>query len=243
MIQTYMLALESLLPERSARARVGRKFESPTSRVKPQQQTASCSSDSSTRYKLAVRFAGAAGRFVARARPVSTFQGSRMPSGPVTPFPRSPRSLSEPAPELSRSHLLLSTADLYAARPQKPAQHFGKYVPIRERLDYEYHNVPTQERQLLQDDIIDSVLEQIEREIEQGGEDMGDTRKGCSGGSCPKLALFTAGGMGAGKGHTLKQFLKQGQVALPQNFIWSVYTPWNFAVADGSEAAGSTRTL
>ncbi|KAM0789123.1 hypothetical protein ACM66B_003177 [Microbotryomycetes sp. NB124-2] len=35
-----------------------------------------------------------------------------------------------------------------------------------------------------------------------------------------RVALFTAGGMGAGKGHTLRQLLKDGTVKLAKDFVW-----------------------
>jgi hypothetical protein len=34
------------------------------------------------------------------------------------------------------------------------------------------------------------------------------------------VALFTAGGMGAGKGHVLRSFLEQGIIELDETFVW-----------------------
>lgn len=34
------------------------------------------------------------------------------------------------------------------------------------------------------------------------------------------VALFTSGGMGAGKGHVLRTFLEDGRIRLEDNFVW-----------------------
>jgi len=34
------------------------------------------------------------------------------------------------------------------------------------------------------------------------------------------VALFTSGGMGAGKGHVLRTFLRNGKICLPKDFVW-----------------------
>jgi hypothetical protein len=34
------------------------------------------------------------------------------------------------------------------------------------------------------------------------------------------VALFTSGGMGAGKGHVLRRFLENGTIRLDDNFVW-----------------------
>lgn len=44
--------------------------------------------------------------------------------------------------------------------------------------------------------------------------------------------------MASGKGHTLREFLKAGDVALPKDFIWSVRTPRSL---DCSAEAGRFR--
>jgi len=77
------------------------------------------------------------------------------------------------------------------------------------RLDYQYHKVPTKSRQILQDSIVQDVLQQRAEECKSCVEDH----------SHPQV-LFTAGAMASGKGHTLRHFLKNGQVSLPKDFIW-----------------------
>ena len=73
---------------------------------------------------------------------------------------------------------------------------FGRYAKIRERLDLAYHGNYVQKRQALQDLFIR------------------DTVSGASAHAEP-WAIFTAGAMGAGKGHVIKWMSKRGHFALP----------------------------
>lgn len=84
-------------------------------------------------------------------------------------------------------------------------------VHSRTKLDYNYHKVPTLARQKLQDSIIEEILSQETQEC-----------KACHENYDHPAVLFTAGAMASGKGHTLRAFLKNGQVSLPKDFIWLV---------------------
>ncbi|GAA5926005.1 hypothetical protein JCM3775_005173 [Rhodotorula graminis] len=132
--------------------------------------------------------------------------------------------------------------------PSRPRPvHHGPYALVRAQLDWTYHVVPNRARQHLQDEIVTRVLEQRLRECDEAGDDepcrvserreafaqqeqdpdgvrgvrsddMG--RKAGDREEDRPLALFTAGGMGAGKGHTLKELLKSHAVRLPRNTVW-----------------------
>ncbi|SCZ98995.1 BZ3500_MvSof-1268-A1-R1_Chr7-1g09345 [Microbotryum saponariae] len=133
----------------------------------------------------------------------------------------SPTSTNEPPPELTPAQLTRSTAELYA-RPTASSSladsdtHHGMYAAQRKGLDWKYHRIPTKERQFLQDSIVSSVLARAHRDCERrqsdGPEESDHSKK--------PLALFTAGGMGAGKGHTLREMLKDGTIRLPRDFVW-----------------------
>mmetsp|Transcript_144687 Transcript_144687/g.255159 ORF Transcript_144687/g.255159 Transcript_144687/m.255159 type:complete len:260 (-) Transcript_144687:28-807(-) len=71
---------------------------------------------------------------------------------------------------------------------------FGKYTKIREKLDYNYHRVYCEERQLLQDGIIKEFLN---AEVSDSESD-----ESCSAPVDPWI-VFTAGAMGAGKSHAI----------------------------------------
>ena len=101
------------------------------------------------------------------------------------PHPLSPVSVQSPAPRLSTFQLLLPTTTLYAA-PSGSQQHYGPYAKERAELDWGYHQVPTRERQQLQDEIVRSCLKRVVPECERAT----DGRHGCS---RKPLALFTAG--------------------------------------------------
>ena len=65
---------------------------------------------------------------------------------------------------------------------------YGKYVSIREHLDYNYHQDYPESRQLLQDQIIDFFLNGYTKSTRQ-----------------PPLLLYTAGAMGSGKSHSIRR--------------------------------------
>ncbi|BGP24092.1 hypothetical protein JCM10295v2_002993 [Rhodotorula toruloides] len=139
-------------------------------------------------------------------------------------------------------HLEPDPSDDKKPRPQ----HYGAYARERASLDWSYHVLPTKARQALQDQIVKLVLGARVRECSEAGDDelcrvserregfeqgeregrvdgvredqMG--RKGGEGKEGRPLALFTAGGMGAGKGHTLREMLKTGRICLPANTVW-----------------------
>jgi hypothetical protein len=82
---------------------------------------------------------------------------------------------------------------------------FGKYSHIRKTLDYSYHNNYTFERQKLQDAIISDMLDaaiilDVDGKI----------------GTVPTepWIVFTAGAMGAGKGHTMNLLVENGRFPL-----------------------------
>lgn len=152
--------------------------------------------------------------------------------------PVSPTSLNMPPPTLTPDQLRRPTTELYAA-PPRDAKHTGHFAHIRKSMDWDYHTIPTPERQALQDAVVDASLKRIKDEKEWREQ---HCSKGIdnSHGSRP-IALFTAGcvgegvsatveltssvvctysGMGAGKGHTLKQMLKDGELKLPSDFVW-----------------------
>lgn len=132
-----------------------------------------------------------------------------------TPPPISPLLPTLPPPHLSPNQLLLPTSTLYAAPPDPLLQHYGPYHAERRMLDWGYHKIPTRERQAMQDEIVRDVLRRVAREC------LANDGKSCEGGGEGKpLALFTAGGMGAGKGHTLRHYLSDGTIVLPSNFVW-----------------------
>ena len=82
---------------------------------------------------------------------------------------------------------------------------FGPYAHIRKTLDYTYHSNYTKERQFLQDSIIDEFLEDVSIKDVNGNV--------CTTPTDPWL-VFTAGAMGAGKGHTIHELVKKGRFPL-----------------------------
>lgn len=86
-----------------------------------------------------------------------------------------------------------STAENYAAKDENMT-FFGKHTKIREQLDYTYHTVYLEERQLLQDVIIKEFLN---AEVSDAEFDMS-----CQAPTDPWI-VFTAGAMGAGKSHAI----------------------------------------
>ena len=71
----------------------------------------------------------------------------------------------------------------------------GKYVSIRQDLDYSYHSIYSEQRQRFQDEIVDAMLSQALIEDSNG--------EICSRPQSPWI-VFTAGAMGAGKSHTIR---------------------------------------
>ncbi|GAA6007584.1 hypothetical protein JCM10207_006394 [Rhodosporidiobolus poonsookiae] len=119
----------------------------------------------------------------------------------------------------------------HPSSPSRPRPHHsGPYASERAALDWSYHVVPSPSRQALQDQIVRRVLDQQVRECAEAGDDepcrvtggCGELKEGRNdaGGEERPLALFTAGGMGAGKGHTLREMLKTRRIQLPANTVW-----------------------
>jgi predicted kinase len=86
----------------------------------------------------------------------------------------------------------------------------GRFEKIRQRLDYEYHTNYTCSRQRVQDIIIGSMLKSTKL-VDK------DTGRQCSAPTRPWI-VFTAGVMGAGKTHTIRQLDAKGQFPL-ESFV------------------------
>ncbi|GAA6059800.1 hypothetical protein JCM10212_003695 [Sporobolomyces blumeae] len=123
------------------------------------------------------------------------------------------------------------------SRADRPnPRHYGVYAEARASLDWTYHVVPSRARQSLQDEIVTLVLGMQVKECQDADDDepcrvSGNAQGeiGCELGYPMKdptdqdgkpLALFTAGGMGAGKGHTLRDMLRSRRIRLPSNTVW-----------------------
>jgi hypothetical protein len=100
----------------------------------------------------------------------------------------------------------VSTEENYRSMEQIFA---GRFSDIRRRLDLNYHSSYTRSRELLQDAIIESML------VSSVGEAPGQPQP-CT--SSEPWIIFTAGVMGAGKTHTIKQLHSNGQFPL-QSFV------------------------
>lgn len=72
----------------------------------------------------------------------------------------------------------------------------------------------------LQDEIVSLVLAEDHSDVCPASCAAGSTSPGGSRKRDSPVALFTSGGMGAGKGHVLRQFLKEGEICLPKDFVW-----------------------
>ena len=78
---------------------------------------------------------------------------------------------------------------------------FGRFAPIRARLDYSFHSVYSQERQLLQDKIILSFLSKGRPSVEE------------------PWAIFTGGVMGCGKSFVMEQLQRRGLLCV-EDFVY-----------------------
>eukprot|EP00986_Skeletonema_menzelii_P002781 scaffold790_cov149-Skeletonema_menzelii.AAC.26 len=87
---------------------------------------------------------------------------------------------------------------------------FGPFKSIRASLDYSYHGNYTQSRQLFQDRIVEKLLDGTIIEDANG-------RGVCKTPNEPWI-VFTAGVMGAGKSHTIKQLASRGLFPL-QSYV------------------------
>jgi hypothetical protein len=77
----------------------------------------------------------------------------------------------------------------------------GKYAQIRKMLDYSYHHYYTEARQLLHDEVIDRFLTTIVHDH--------SSNLVCET-PLENWIVFTAGPMGAGKGHTMEWLFRTG---------------------------------
>lgn len=86
----------------------------------------------------------------------------------------------------------------------------GKYANIRASLDYTYHSNYKEERQKLQDDIVETMVNTVHNCCGNNG--VNDrTRK--------PWIIFTAGAMGVGKSRTIRRLISEGKLT-PRNFVW-----------------------
>ena len=86
------------------------------------------------------------------------------------------------------------------------AQCHGRYRDIRMMLDYSYHASYTQDRQLVQDKIVDSILS-------------GSTSNAQDNVNEPPWIVFTAGVMGVGKTFTTRYLQQHGKLPLGSAFV------------------------
>jgi hypothetical protein len=100
-----------------------------------------------------------------------------------------------------------STEDNYRSNSDASC---GRFKTIRERIDYSYHAKYTCARQLVQDIIIHSMLNETVIDDQETG-------RSCNASTAPWI-IFTAGVMGAGKTHTIRRLDEQGVFPL-KSFI------------------------
>ena len=96
----------------------------------------------------------------------------------------------------------LSTDQIYGS---PTGRLLGKYAFFRQQIDYNYHTVYTEDRQRFQDAVIDSMIEHARFRDVDG--------RTCRRPQNPWI-VFTAGAMGAGKSHTLKDLDRRGYFPL-----------------------------
>ena len=94
-----------------------------------------------------------------------------------------------------------STEENFAIRDREEPVFVGKYAKERESLDYNYHKHYNSERQLLQDTLMDRFHDTVVHDTENNT--TCDT-------PLENWMVFTAGTMGAGKGHTIHWLASQG---------------------------------
>eukprot|EP00581_Thalassiosira_minuscula_P006305 CAMPEP_0183746956 /NCGR_PEP_ID=MMETSP0737-20130205/67020_1 /TAXON_ID=385413 /ORGANISM="Thalassiosira miniscula, Strain CCMP1093" /LENGTH=406 /DNA_ID=CAMNT_0025982663 /DNA_START=266 /DNA_END=1486 /DNA_ORIENTATION=- len=116
-------------------------------------------------------------------------------------------SSQQPIP--AKYSLSKSTQGNYAAE-DGVKDFYGPFQEIRSRLDYNYHGNYSKERQLFQDKIVEKQLD---------GTTIVDRNSGrvCKTPTEPWI-VFTAGVMGAGKSHTMKQLSSKGLFPL-QSYV------------------------
>ena len=128
--------------------------------------------------------------------------------------PASPGDAAPPGDRYSRS-----TEQLYAAPRGLEGVFAGPFGETRRGLDYGFHSNYAAERQAVQDGIVKRFL--------QGGVSVGGVGAGGAGAvgadGAPDAArpwiVYTAGAMGAGKSHSLRNLHARGLFPL-ERFIW-----------------------
>jgi hypothetical protein len=136
-------------------------------------------------------------------------------------------------PKPSRFDCNLSTEDYHRSNQKKI---YGRYASIRRNLDYEYHAHYSRSRQRFQDSIVDSMLENTWIEDQFG--------QNCSQPTRPWI-VFTAGVMGAGKTHVVKELDRSGFfplhsfVSVDPDYIRHTFLPeFDWYVQQCPEVAG-----
>jgi predicted kinase len=85
-------------------------------------------------------------------------------------------------------------------------QNIGKYLEIRQNLDHSFHQIYSEQRQIFQDKILDTILgDPIIKDPISG--------QSCKNSSQPWI-VFTAGCMGAGKSWTIRHLSQRGDFPL-----------------------------
>jgi Zeta toxin len=104
--------------------------------------------------------------------------------------------------EMDKPLLALTTEEIHGV--DNTTEFFGPYAHLRKLLDYTWYSNYTQQRQWLQDAIIDDLVDYIE------GVDDGDV---CVTPTEPWL-IFTVGPRGAGKAHTIRDLVQARKIPL-----------------------------
>ena len=113
---------------------------------------------------------------------------------------------------------------------QSPYVFSGQYASIRTQLDYSYHSYYSSERQLLQDSIIQAMMNSTVITDKNNDPSSNNERIiHCSTPAYSPWIVFTAGAMGAGKTHTIrnlnqkKLFPLEAFVTVDPVSLWKIY--------------------
>lgn len=135
---------------------------------------------------------------------------------------------------ISRSYnWSLSTEENF--RSQESQVFYGKFKHIRQRLDYKYHAHYSGTRQLMQDSIIESLL--------FAGYEFPDSAKEHTE-QVRHFIIFTAGCMGAGKTHTIRELSSNGKfpvkvfISVDPDEIRRLLPEYSSYIAENAETAG-----
>ena len=111
--------------------------------------------------------------------------------------------------EMKKPLLTLTTEEIYGV--EDTTEFYGPYAHLRKILDYTHYRNYTQQRQWLQDAIIEDLVDHIDGLDEtNGGSNSGDV---CITPTEPWL-IFTVGVRGAGKAHTMRELVQSRKIPL-----------------------------